>query len=918
MPITDTTNGNTFLLRETQAPKGFKISVADQIFTVKKNGVYVANFSDTPKNGSASLSVTKTFLLNGEAQQLSGGEFEFVLKNELGETVDVKTNNADGKVIFDDLQYTGYDLGFHRYSITETAGNDENISYDNHVAELTVLVSDSGDEELTCTINCIADSLNFTNTEKKTYPIKIDKKITGTNNYCTGAKLVLKDVAGNIKHSEWEVGDTTEEIILEPGVYILAETSVPEGYVKAPDIRFTVAYDGTVTSSTTNAVNGNTVTMYDDPEGRFTVRLKKTASDTGAAQQGAEFELSGTIENEPFSVKATTTSGGYAVFKAIPAGTFTLTETKAPENYESIEPQTVVIKTDGQIDTESTTVTVERNILTVTDEPRYNRETVDSAVRVTKVDDNDSMINGAIFTLYSDAELENAVADYTGGEFSISTTDKKIIPLLPTENNQSVTLYLKETNPPEGYQAFDSIIEIKISARVEQDDDTHIIQTTYTMTADSETSKRVPNPKITSEQHSHDSITINKTDKGSGELIDTAEFTVYSDSQCENPLKTYSTANGAITISTSETEFENYTTLYVKETKAPNGYTSDDTVYRITIEISSEETLTDGVFVTTFTYVMKINGEDSQTVTNSKNTVTDRKDAKLKAVKVDEKGRALDGATFGLYTEIECTNKIAEYTGGKFEISTSDEQLSDYLPTEGSRTFYLKETKSPKGYKIGEEVFEIIISVSAEESLHDNAYYTVTEYTIELSGKETTDIPNQKDDSDLTENNTDTQTDTDTSTESDTDTKTDTDTSTESDTDTKTDTDTSTESDTDTQTDTDTSTESDTDTQTDTETSTESDTDTKTDTDTSTESDTDKQTDTNLSTDKSSSSSGSSSTSSKNNGTVNSTPTNYSTSNNVPTDTATTGDGRVFMVLSLMIISVLSIALLSKGRIKHM
>ena len=393
------------------------------------------------------------------------------MEYSLGNEIQTVKNDENGIIRFDPITFSAEDIGFHNYSIREVAGNNANISYDNHTASLVVIVSDKGEEELYAEISCSSKDLTFTNTEKKTYPIKIDKKITGTDNYCTGAKLVLKDTAGNIVHSEWDVGEQSEEVILDPGVYVLSETSVPQGFIKAQDIsiKFTVAYDGTITSTIAIAVNGNTVTMYDDLEGRFTIRLKKTASDSGSALRGAEFELSGVVDNEPFSVKTTTNSAGIAVFKGIPEGTFTLTETKSPDNYEPIEPQTIVIKSDGKIDDTLSKVTVERNILLATDKPIYNKETVDSAVKVTKVDENDSMINGATFTLYSDVELENAVATFTGGEFSISTTDKRIIPLLPTENGQSVTLYLKETEPPKGYESFDCVIEIDVSSVVEQD-----------------------------------------------------------------------------------------------------------------------------------------------------------------------------------------------------------------------------------------------------------------------------------------------------------------------------------------------------------------------------------------------------------------------------------------------------------------
>lgn len=84
---------------------------------------------------------------------LKGGEFEFSIyagTEVSGNALETVTNDANGTVKFNAMQFGTSDIGTHEYTIVERAGTDEAILYDKDPIKLTVTVSksESGDGEL--------------------------------------------------------------------------------------------------------------------------------------------------------------------------------------------------------------------------------------------------------------------------------------------------------------------------------------------------------------------------------------------------------------------------------------------------------------------------------------------------------------------------------------------------------------------------------------------------------------------------------------------------------------------------------------------------------------------------------------------------------------------------------------------------
>ena len=92
----------------------------------------------------------------------------------------------------------------------------------------------------------------------------------------------------------------------------------------------------------------------------------------------------------------------------------------------------------------------------------------------------------------------------------------------------------------------------------------------------------------------HDSVTIMSVNENNEELIGT-EFAVYTDIENleTSIIKTISAAT--FTLSTIDEDLKDFlpvegsTTLYLKETKVPEGYTADTEIYKITIHIEIDE-----------------------------------------------------------------------------------------------------------------------------------------------------------------------------------------------------------------------------------------------------------------------------------------------------------------------------------------
>ena len=150
-------SGN-FTLTEVSAPQGYVTDTTPYTLTVTQAGVVqqVRNSKQDPSAAVARITATK--VLTG--RELKEGEFNFTLTSEDGSQVYRASNQADGKIHFDNLTFT--QAGTYTYTLQEEAGYDLTVTYDTTPKTIQVEVKDNGAGQLVAEV--ISGPVTITNT----------------------------------------------------------------------------------------------------------------------------------------------------------------------------------------------------------------------------------------------------------------------------------------------------------------------------------------------------------------------------------------------------------------------------------------------------------------------------------------------------------------------------------------------------------------------------------------------------------------------------------------------------------------------------------------------------------------------------------------------------------------------------------
>jgi TQXA domain-containing protein len=537
---------------------------------------------------------------------------------------------------------------------------------------------------------------------------------------------------------------------------------------------------------TISAESGGSIANYAPVEEtqNSSLTIKKTDSD-GNVLEGAKFTLysdancttaitdvdaidasSGTV--------AISTSASYLqnYLPTANGGTATvyLQETTAPTGYavsSTVYPITLktVIEEGWNEDNTEYTVTTSYTItssgsvvLTVQNTPATDTAVAYEKLTITKVSDSGTALEGAVFTLYSDAACTSAVAvlDVTGSAGTVVIDTENLPTGLTNPTSGSATYYLKETTAPNGYTASDTVYTIvlgtSVSSAWNSDNTAYVTTTTHTIRCNGSNALRVSNTSSSSTKK-HSELTIYKTDEDTGDALAGATFELYADEGCTDLITTSDSdvittdSNGQAYINTSASYLEDYlptedgsTTVYLKETSAPTGYELSDTVYSITITSSTSDGIT--------TYTIAYDGSSTLSVVNTPNTSSTTVNSELTVYKVDETQQPLEGAVFTLYSDADCTSAITALTatGSDGTVTISTEDLADYLPDAGSTSYvYLKETTAPTGYALKDTVYTLTLGakVTTAWNSDNTSKVTTTTYTITSDSSDSITVVDQ-------------------------------------------------------------------------------------------------------------------------------------------------------------------------------
>ena len=209
-------------------------------------------FTNTYKAASTTVNITAKKVLEGKA--LEADKYEFELK-EGDKVVATAKNAADGTVTFKEIEYN--EAGDHTYTISEKAGSEAGVTYDESTHKVTVNVTDNGQGELVAAVT--DNNPTFTNTYKAA---KTSATIT--------AKKVLNGKALEAGKYEFE---------LKKGEEVVATaTNAADGTVTFKEIEYNEAGDYTYTIS--EKVGSEAGVKYDKTIHTVTVKV----TDNGAGK----------------------------------------------------------------------------------------------------------------------------------------------------------------------------------------------------------------------------------------------------------------------------------------------------------------------------------------------------------------------------------------------------------------------------------------------------------------------------------------------------------------------------------------------------------------------------------------------------------------------------------------------------------
>lgn len=522
--------------------------------------------------------------------------------------------------------------------------------------------------------------------------------VSGNSNYSLdGAQYGIytsKSCTANTKVSTLTTknGGTTDKVELTAGTYYVKEISAPKGYILD-----TTVYTCKVTQGSTTKV-----AVKDTPR-TVTINLTKKSGNTDVTNGNANYKLDGAVyglyNNSACSdlrTKLTTNASGKASVTGLPLGTYWIKELTPSQGYDL---DTTVHKVEA---TSGTTNVVTKSVSSV-EPPKMDPVTI----LLKKVDaetgntaQGNATLEGAQFEVkfYSQRmDTDPGAAGHTplrtwtfmskqeGAGWGVRYLNSYLVggdalytddigtPSLPYG-----TITIKETVAPNGYLLNDETFVVKIGETMQANPVYH--------------EPTIKDPAL--------SIDIKKVQSGTSYPIEGVAFKHSGPDGFTE--KAVTDANG--NVSFNGLTHGNHT---IEEIETVDGFALN--TQKITFTVNRDNSI-------------KITSSSTETDTNGNITVTVGSDGNIDATvenkpapfdlhiyKINNHDFALQGAEFTLYSDDHCTQVVDTQTTD----TAGNLTFQDLIV---GKTYYMKETKAPQGYRIpvNDDGSDIVWTITTE------------------------------------------------------------------------------------------------------------------------------------------------------------------------------------------------------------
>ena len=648
----------TYYVKETKASKGYRLD--EKLYTLKVVSGETATFTSYEEPIRKKLSVQKYDAETGKTVPQSGtfegAEYTVYLDDACTKKAATLVTNKNGYAesallplttyyIKETKAPSGYELDSVVHRIAMAAGGETTV-YPISSREKPVKKSIEIQKYDAQTGNAkpYNEKYSFTGAE---YTIYSDAG-------CTKAVETLKtNASGYAKSSELAIA-----------TYYVKETKAPVGYSLDTAVH-KVAMEGN------DKVAVYSVASNEKPVKKF-IEIQKYDAQTGNAKPynekysftGAEY----TIYSDAGCTKAVetlkTNASGYAKSTELAIATYYLKETKAPKGYLLDK---VIHKVEMSV---SGTVTYTVKSEEAPRTAKIQVQKYDAITGKPEPYNGKVVFRGAKYVIYSDASCTKQVETMTTDDSG--KAESKELPL--------GIYYVKEVTAPAGYLLDESVHKVDI--------DMENLLKVYTVKSNEEIEKRP--------------IEVQKYDKETGRKVPVAgtsfagaQYSIYSDASCTKEVDVMTTNTSGYAKSKS-LPMDIY---YVKETKRPNGYELDPTVYRIDMKVSDKLS------------VYSVNSEE-QVI--RKPIEVQKYDKETGKPAPNNCAVKFAGAQYTIYEDKNCSKQLEV-----LKLNASGYAKSSPLRP---GTYYLKETKAPAGYEMDVLVHEVTVADDGQKSYQIQSY----------------------------------------------------------------------------------------------------------------------------------------------------------------------------------------------------